>query len=424
MLMSSETSSLCEIAWKDCPVSGGNLCRNRHCPCCQGADRARWVAAREKELLPIPYLHLVTTVPHALLPVFRAHPRQSYDALMQASRQAIADCCRDDHRLGFEVGQIQVLHTWGSDLKLHPHVHTVVTGGGLTPDGRWKDARRTGPHKQPFLIPINMLRMRFRTILVSLLQPLWQQLPAAGTPEMLQQWRQVINRPWVVYAKRPFGSAQVVLRYLGRYTHRVALDPGRLEQLNQHTVALTYKDYRRTDTRNRPVTKQKHMDIQTFLHQFAQHILPKGFRRIRTAGILAPRCRAKQLATARHQLRHRTPVASAYPITDAAAQTSSHSQACPKCHHQLIVASISRPLPHGGKRTVLTAAYHTYLQTHTEPYLPNIIILYETDSGTSSPLASQPWRPHRQPHRQPAPQTIPCPNRARQAGSRRTRRPK
>ena len=327
-----------------------NSCRNRHCPCCQQADRARWVAAREQELLPINYFHVVCTMPHELLPLVRLDPRACYQALMQCSRQAIADCCANPRYLGASVGQIQVLHTWGSDLKLHPHVHTIVTGGGFAPDGSWVDAKRNRKKRTAFLVPVGALRKRFRTLMLESLKPLWQQyrnelISALGDAKnYLQTWTALCKQRWVVYAKPPFAHAAIAIRYLGRYTHRVAVHPDRINYQPDGTVHVQYRDYH-----NGGNQRIKIFSAQQFLHYFVQHIVPKGFRRIRLAGFLAPRIRKESLAKARKLLCKRKPPKPPESSTVKldSKRTTKHKHQCPHCEHIMLVSEISRPQKDG-----------------------------------------------------------------------------
>lgn len=330
-----------------------NSCRNRHCPCCQGAEQARWVAAREAELLPITYFHAVLTVPHDLLPYFRAEPRLCYDALLQAARQAVDDCCRNPKLLGAEVGQIQVLHTWGSDLKLHPHVHTIVTGGGIAPDGTWVDAKPVGKKHQKcgaFLISVRVLRARFRTLLMDRFKPIMLAHHAEEVAVGLRAWAALRREKWSIHLKEPFGTPEIALRYLGRYTHRVAMSPSRLSSYDGTEVTLAYKDYRHG---GRPATVR--LPAEDLLQRLSQHILPRGLRRIRMSGLLAPRVRQSRLERARQLLAGRNRP-SINPPTRLDPAVTLEPRTCPHCRKRMVVTEVSRPLPYGGVQRMVTAA--------------------------------------------------------------------
>jgi len=325
-----------------------NSCRNRHCPLCQSGDRSRWVRQRTEELLPVVYFHVVCTVPQQLHDLARAAPDFCYDLIMASSRRAIADLTQDAKHLGAEVGQIQVLHTWGRDLRLHPHVHSIVTGGGLTEDGGWRDCRRNRKRKRPFLVPVRCLSDRFRTLVIAGLQRAYRcgrftncQAACAAT---LDQWRAFIrglrSQRWVTYAKRPFGSPEQALRYLGRYTHRVAITDARLSDYDGTSVTVHWWDYRTGAKR------QTRLTALQFLQRFLQHQLPQGFRRLRMAGFLAPRVRRQRLAQARRLLAHRRrPAATATPQADRQAANESGQRRCPACgQRSMMVSLIVRPV--------------------------------------------------------------------------------
>jgi len=360
-----------------------NSCRNRHCPLCQGAGRVAWVQAREAELLPVPYLHVVCTLPHDLLPLVRHDPRLLYGLLMRCASQAIADLCKDPRHLGAAVGQVQVLHTWGSDLKLHPHVHSVVTGGGLDDRGGWVDCRINRKNKRPFLVPIRCLRSRFRGLMIRALTAAYLDghfagcdHPGLSSAAAWRGWlRHIGRKDWVVYAKRPFGSPAQVIRYLGRYTHRVALDPRRLSDYDQNDVTLTWTDYRHGGRQ-----RTTRLSAQALLGRFVQHLLPKHFRRIRLTGIWGPRVRGRNLALARRALAHRLrkrstdpcqpadhrPAKAGDPPTESADR---ERQTCPHCGRPTLMTTlVRRPIRGGGLTTLIPAAYRRWIeQRRTEP---------------------------------------------------------
>lgn len=319
-----------------------NSCRNRHCPKCQAQARARWLAARERELLDVPYVHLVFTLPHGLLPLAYRNSTRLYTWLFQASAATLREVAADPRHLGAEIGVLSILHTWGQTLVRHPHVHCVVPAGGLSADHqRWIDPTYAG-----FFLPVKVLSRVFRGKFVEALRRTYDQqdLDLAGGSEHLREpaaWRAFVNAlfetDWVVYAKPAFGGASAVLRYLGRYTHRVAISNHRLLAFDGDHVTFQWKDYAHGDQR-RTMT----LTAMEFLRRFVQHILPRGFVRIRHSGFLANTCRAARVALARTLL---TTPPTAAPSTHAAVTASTETPtratwACPRCGTAMIVGPI------------------------------------------------------------------------------------
>jgi hypothetical protein len=230
------------------PVLSYNSCRDRHCPKCLTAARNAWVAAREQELLPVGYVHIVFTMPEPLARLALVNKRVVYDLLFQAAADTLLQVARNPKRLGGAIGGLMVLHTWGQRLQHHPHVHCVVPAGGLSPDGiRWIHARPN------FFLPVKVLRQVFRGKLIAGLREAWAQgrldfpgtLAALAPEQAFRAWLRSLHRqPWVVYAKAPFGSPTHVLHYLARYTHRVAISNHRLVAVTDDTVSFRWKDYR------------------------------------------------------------------------------------------------------------------------------------------------------------------------------------
>ena len=318
-----------------------NSCRNRHCMKCQAQARERWLHARERDLLDVPYVHVVFTLPHGLLPLAYRNSACLYTSLFHASAATLRDVAADPRHLGAEIGVLSILHTWGQTLIRHPHVHCVVSAGGLSPDHqRWIRPQYAG-----FFLPVKVLSRVFRGKFVEALRRAYDrnELDLSGGNEHLRvptAWRAFVNAlfetDWVVYAKPAFGGAHAVLRYLGRYTHRVAISNHRLLAFDGHHVSFSYKDYARGD-RRRTMT----LTAREFLRRFVQHILPRGFVRIRQSGFLANTCRAARLTLARTLLA--APPTSAAP-TDAAplvpdARTRA-TWACPRCGAAMIVGPI------------------------------------------------------------------------------------
>src|ERR1700724_293458 len=269
-----------------------NSCRNRHCPKCQGAASRRWLADREAELLPVPYFHVVYTLPSEL--------RDISDLRMKAAAETTLAIAADPKRLGARIGITAVLHTWGSALTHHPHVHMIVPGGGLSPDGaRWIAAR------SDFLVHINVLARLFRGKMLAMLMDAHNagQLKFFNTHAALADKRTfkrflapLRHIKWVVYCKAPFAGPQQVLRYLSRYTHRVAISNRRLVAADDASIAFRWKDYR-IDGPARWKTMQLHP--HEFIRRFLVHVLPKGFHRLRHYGLFAGAHRAHNIAAAR-----------------------------------------------------------------------------------------------------------------------------
>ena len=278
-----------------------NSCRNRHCPKCQAQARERWLAARERELFDTSYFHVVFTVPHELNVLALENPRLFYDLLFTASAQTLLQIAFDPKHLGAEIGVVAILHTWGQNLLLHPHIHCVIPAGGLSPDHRqWVRPR------YPFFLPVRVLSRVFRGKFLAGLKRLYhrKKLPCAGPAAALaepQQFAKLLRRQhrhdWVVYAKPAFGGPMQVLRYLGRYTHRVAISNHRLLAFDQERVTFRWKDYAHG---SKPGTMT--LCANEFLRRFFLHVLPKGFVRIRHFGFLANRWRASRLALGRQLL--------------------------------------------------------------------------------------------------------------------------
>jgi len=306
------------------PALSYNSCRNRHCPKCLTAARNAWVAAREQELLPVGYVHLVFTMPEPLARLALVNKRVVYDLLFQAATETLRQVASNPKRLGGDIGGLMVLHTWGQRLQHHPHVHCVVPAGGLSSDStRWIHARPR------FFLPIPVLRQVFRGKLVAGLRAAFRQgrlyfpghlAPLATDMAFRAFVRSLYRQTWVVYAKPPFGSPAHVLHYLARYTHRVAISNHRLVAVTDDTVSFRWKDYRHGN-QIRTLT----LDADEFMRRFLVHVLPKRFVRIRYFGFLAPRCRTRELAQCRQALA----VASTPP--DEPLVTPRPSWPCPRC---------------------------------------------------------------------------------------------
>ena len=308
------------------PALSYNSCRDRHCPKCLTAARNAWVVAREQELLPIGYVHLVFTVPEPLARLALVNKRVVYDLLFQAAAETLLQVARNPKRLGGAVGGLMVLHTWGQRLQHHPHVHCVVPMGGLAPDGpRWVHARPR------FFLPIRVLRKLFRGKLLASLAAACREgrldFPGALAPLKPEAafrtfLRSLYRQTWIVYAQPPFGSPAHVLQYLARYTHRVAISNHRLVDVTDDTVSFRWKDYRHGSQ-----VRTLSLPSEEFLRRFLLHVLPKRFVRIRYFGFLASRCRTPQLAQCRQALA----VAPAPPLEPTPPARPRATWPCPRC---------------------------------------------------------------------------------------------
>jgi len=276
-----------------------NSCRDRHCPKCQAMTRAKWLAERQTELLPVPYFHVVFTVPEEIGRLALQNAREIYSILFRAASETLLTIAADPKRLGAGIGFLTVLHTWGQNLHLHPHLHCVVPGGGLSPDGtRW-----IGCKKSSFFLPVQVLSARFRNLFLRYLRRAFEEgrlsfygeMADLGRPARFDALCHRMRRiKWVVFVKPPFGGPEQVLKYLARYTHRVAISNSRLLSLGDGCVTFRWKDYAADNQ-----TKVMKLDAVEFIRRFLLHILPSGFVRIRQFGFLANRARRKKLALCR-----------------------------------------------------------------------------------------------------------------------------
>jgi hypothetical protein len=316
-----------------------NSCRNRHCPKCQGAAARDWLAAREAELLPVPYFHLVFTLPAAIADIAYQNKAVIYDLLFKASSETLLTIAADPKHLGARIGVTAVLHTWGSAMTHHPHLHMIVPGGGLAADGSaWVAA-------QPrFFLPVRVLSTLFRRLMLEKLAA----AQAAGKLQFFGEHRRLGDADafaaflaplrttrWFVYSKRPFAGPQAVLAYLARYTHRVAIANSRLIAADAHGVTFKWKDYR-FEGRDRYKTMTLAPD--EFIRRFLIHVLPKGFHRIRHYGLLASAVRQANIARARELLAAPEPPTALDASTQAdATAPTDHRPPCPCCGGRMII---------------------------------------------------------------------------------------
>ncbi len=319
-----------------------NSCRNRHCPKCQGAAAQEWLAAREAELLPVPYYHVVFTLPAAIADIAYQNKAVIYNLLFKASAETLTTIAADPKHLGARIGVLSVLHTWGSALTHHPHVHMIVPGGGISPDAnKWVSCR------PGFFLPVRVLSRLFRRLFLEKLvaahmagelQFFGNHAPLTDAQAFAAYLAPLRNSEWVVYSKPPFGGPEEVLRYLARYTHRVAISNSRLVAINDNGVTFRWKDYRiEGHERYKVMTLATH----EFIRRFLIHVLPDGFHRIRYYGLLASTTRAQNIARARELLAIPIlpiEVIKAASTNTAEPQTPEHP--CPCCGGRMIIIEV------------------------------------------------------------------------------------
>jgi Zn finger protein HypA/HybF involved in hydrogenase expression len=305
-----------------------NSCRNRHCPKCQTAARDRWIAARQKELLPTRYVHVVFTLPAQLARLALQNKKLIYGLLLRASAETLLEVARDPRHLGAEIGFFSVLHTWSQKLTLHPHVHCVIPAGGLSLDHtHWVKSQNR------FFLPLKVLSRVFRGKFVAGLRQTFQNgglhfpgtLAPLAQPKTFAAWlRPLFRKDWVVYAKRPFGGPEYVLHYLGRYTHRVAISNHRLVFFTEGKVTFRWRDSAHNNEQ-----KLLTLSLDEFLRRFLLHLLPKGFVRIRNFGFLANRRRATLLPLCFHSFASAQQPQAEQGVSSS--KDSSDLYHCPKC---------------------------------------------------------------------------------------------
>jgi hypothetical protein len=324
-----------------------NSCRNRNCPKCQGLARAQWITDRHSELLDVPYFHVVFTLPHEIAVIAFQNQTVVYDILFSAVAETLRKIAADPEHLGAEIGFLAVLHTWGQNLMHHPHLHCLVPGGGIAPDGESWIACRPG-----FFLPVRVLSRLFRGLFLHRLEqafaagrlrffdayaPLRE--PAAFRRYLAPLW----PAEWVVYAKRPFAGPEQVLNYVGRYTHRVAIANNRILSVDETRVRFHWKDYRDGDRR-----KTMSLSGEEFLRRFLIHVLPSGFRRIRYFGFLANPHRAAKLTLCRRLLGTVAAWTADHTAAGNPERTASWDarvcRACPRCGigFMTTIASVTR----------------------------------------------------------------------------------
>jgi len=328
-----------------------NSCRNRHCPKCQGSAQAGWLSARQGEVLPVPYAHVVFTIPQCLAPLALQNPKVVYDLLLRTAARTLQEIGANPRHLGARLGFFTILHTWGQTLVHHPHVHCVVPAGGLADDGRtWK------PCRPGFFLPVRVLSRLFRGKLLAELRQAFQEgrlefhgrlASYRNTAAFGRYLHEARRTDWVVYAKPPFDGPEHVLEYLARYTHRVAISNHRLLQVDDASVTFRFKDYR--SRRARSLT----LSLEEFGRRFLLHVLPKGFVRIRYYGFLANSSRTRLLSCCLEALGQSEPTAA--PVAECGGgddfllHLPPHGlRLCPYCQQGILrcVQILERPPPY------------------------------------------------------------------------------
>lgn len=318
-----------------------NSCRNRHCPKCQSLTRAQWLQDRQAELLPVEYFHVVFTLPQEIAAIAYQNKAVVYDILFRATAETLRTIATDPKHLGAEIGFIAILHTWGQNLLHHPHLHCVVPGGGLSPDGQRWIACRPG-----FFLPVRVLSRLFRRVFLARLRSAFDRgelqffraLAALQDATAFARYLAPIARAeWIVYAKPPFGGPERVLEYLGRYTHRVAIANSRLVEFADGAVTFRWKDYRH-ESRH----KVMRLPADEFVRRFLLHVLPPGFQRIRHYGLLGNRSREAKLERCRQLLN--APAPEATPTQESTDYRDRYQRLtgvslwdCPLCKHERMI---------------------------------------------------------------------------------------
>lgn len=300
-----------------------NSCRNRHCPTCQGHKQQQWIAARTGELLPVPYFHVVFTVPDSLNYVARAYPQVLYKILFDSVWETLSAFGKNPKHLGAKLGMIAVLHTWGQNLQLHPHLHCIVPKGGVSKAGFWKK----GKAKDDFMFSVKAMSVKYRGLFVAKLRKAIPELPQS-------LYDSLFKKKWVVYAKPPFGKPQHVVEYLGRYTHKIAISNHRILNIDKakREVVFSLKNYRKAGQKTTMTLTSKE-----FIRRFQLHILPKGFTRMRHYGFLSSSWKKEKLPLLQLQLADKNLVQIQRVVTP---EKSLH-RVCPSCKKGTLVTLLS-----------------------------------------------------------------------------------
>ncbi len=320
-----------------------NSCRNRHCPKCQGAAAEQWLADRQRDLLPIEYYHAVFTIPAQIADIAWQNKAVIYDLMFKTVAETLHSIAADPKRLGARLGITAVLHTWGSAMTHHPHIHCIITGGGISLDGsRWV------PCRPGYLLPHKVLSRRFRTLLLEQLHQAHPRLNFFGHLQELVDDKAFAaclaplrNLDWYVHIKAPFAGPEAVLEYLGRYTHRVALANSRLIAYNNNRVTFWHKNYRANTVHHQPMS----LDADEFIRRFLLHVLPKGFHRIRHYGLLASHVRNDNLDRARTLLGNNNSKSTATVTGSGNDDSPCSPYLCPTCGAPMLIIQTFDPIP-------------------------------------------------------------------------------
>lgn len=323
-----------------------NSCRNRHCPKCQGLNKEMWIIQQEGQLLPTTYFHVVFTIPHELNPLCLHQPRLMYNLLFRAAWYTLDTFARDPKWLGAKTAATIVLHTWGQNLSLHPHLHCIVPNGGLTAQGQWQLPRRGNAR---FLYPALAMKKVFKAFFLKQLKelitagalPLPKEVPAQGAASY--RWKEnLYQKEWAVFTKKPFAGVHNVVKYLARYSHRVAITNGRILDVDPNQVRFSYKDYAHGAKRKEMTLTGVH-----FLHRFCLHFLPPRFRKIRQFGFLANACKGRDLARARKALGLKQQILLSKAQRKILAKDrlfDQHMDRCPCCRQgQMVIIGVFAP---------------------------------------------------------------------------------
>ena len=310
-----------------------NSCRNRHCPNCQTGKKLKWIEARKEEVLNIKYYHIVFTIPSEIYNIALQNQEKMYKILFKASAETLQELAKDEKYLGGEIGFFSILHTWGQNLMYHPHVHLVVTGGGLTEINTWKEK------EEDFFIPVKVMSRKFRGKFLSYMKE--TKLHFYGNNKELENpaiydklMQSMYNKEWIVYCKEPFKNAESVIQYLGRYTHRVAISNERILEVRENTVKFKWRDYKDNNK-----MKEMTISIQEFIRRFLLHILPPRFMKIRYYGILGNKNKKKKLLKCKILTRTKIYTKKKLPSLELLKQTLGKDfNLCPHCKkgHMLI----------------------------------------------------------------------------------------
>ena len=313
-----------------------NSCRNRHCPKCQALTKERWIMAREADLLPVQYFHVVFTLPEELNEIVIRNRERMFNLLFSASTETLKALANDPKHLGAEIGFTSILHTWGQNLMFHPHIHIVVPGGGVSPDGRWQCSRKK------FFIPVKIMARLFRGKFMGALQNMRREIRGLEDDSV---WCALTNtlyaKDWYVYCKRPFKTCLSVLKYLGRYTHRIAISNHRIVSIQNDMVSFKWRDYK-----NRSKEKVMSLAVNEFIRRFVLHILPTGFTKIRHYGFLASSQKMKKLALCKSLTGAKAVATAKLSAVDLMKKlTGRDITLCPRCGvgHFTIVSGLSPP---------------------------------------------------------------------------------